>query len=275
MAKIRKVLMLVENTSAPADHRVWPEAIVLRDNGFQVSVISPKGSEDHRESYICIDDIHVYRYHLPVIEHKYIGYVVEYAVSLVMTFCLSWKVLFQRGFDVLHTANPPDIYFLIALFYRLLGKKFVFDQHDLSPEMFQVIFKKRAHVIYRLMRFFEKCSYKTADVVITTNESQKRFAIERGHCRPERVFVARNGPGQQTVVEIDPALKGDRPFLLVYVGLMAVQDGVEYTLYALDELVHKRGRQDIAMVLLGDGSIMPVLRTLTHRLQLDEHVRFT
>ena len=98
MAKIRKVLMLLENTSAPADHRVWPEAILLRDTGFQVSVISPKGTKDQRESYICIDDIHVYRYRLPVIEHKYIGYIAEYVVALVMTFCLSVKVLFQRGF---------------------------------------------------------------------------------------------------------------------------------------------------------------------------------
>lgn len=275
MAKIRKVLMLVENTSAPADHRVWPEAIVLRDNGFQVSVISPKGIEDQRESSICIDGIYVYRYHLPVIEHKYIGYIVEYVVALLMTFCLSWKVLFQRGFDVIHTANPPDTFFLIALFYRLLGKKFVFDQHDLSPEMFQVIFKKRARSIYRVMRFLEKCSYKTAALVITTNESQKRFAIERGHCRPERVFVVRNGPRRPKDVKLDPSLKGDRPFLLGYVGLMGVQDGVEYTLYALDELVHKRGRQDIAMVLLGDGSNFPVLRSLTHTLQLDEYVKFT
>jgi len=275
MAKIRKVLMLVENTAAPADHRVWPEAILLRDNGYQVSVISPKGTKDQQESYICIDNIHIYRYHLPVIEHKYIGYIAEYAVSLLMTFCLSWKVLFQRGFDAIHTANPPDIFFLIALFYRLLGKKFVFDQHDLSPEMFQVIFKKRARSIYKMMRFFEKCSYKTASVVITTNESQKRFAIERGHCRPERVFVVRNGPGQQAAVEIDPSLKGNRPFLLGYVGLMGVQDGVEYTLYALDELVHKRGRQDTSMVLLGDGSNFPVLRSLAHKLQLDEYVKFT
>lgn len=275
MAKIRKVLMLVENTSAPADHRVWPEAIVLRDNGYQVSVISPKGSEDQRESYICIDNIHVYRYHLPVIEHGYIGYIVEYVVSLLMTFCLSWKVLFQRGFDVIHTANPPDTFFLIGLFYRLLGKKFVFDQHDLSPEMFQVIFKKRAKLIYRVMRFFEKCSYKTAAVVITTNESQKRFAIERGHCRPDRVFVVRNGPRRPKDVELDPSLKGNRPFLLGYVGLMGVQDGVEYTLYALDELVHKRGRQDISMVLLGDGSNFPVLRSLTRKLQLDAYVKFT
>ena len=279
MTKIRKVLMLVENCPAPADHRIWPEAIVLRDSGYQVSIISPKGAEDQRESYTCIDNIHIYRYHLPVIEQKYVGYVVEYGVALFLTFCLSVKVLFQRGFDVIHTANPPDIFFIIGLFYRLLGKKFVFDQHDLSPEMFQIIFKKRAKLMYTVMRFLERCSYRVAAVVITTNESQKRFAIERGHCPPDRVFVVRNGPGttagRSNTVVPDTSLKAGRPFLLGYVGVMGVQDGVEYTLYALGELVHKRGRRDVSLVLLGDGSNFPVLRALASELRLDEYVNFT
>ncbi len=277
MAKIQKVLMLVENVPAPADRRVWPEALVLRDHGYQVSIISPKGATNQQESHICIDGIHIYRYHLPAIEKKYIGHILEYSVALLMTFCLSVKVLFQRGFDVVHTANPPDIFFLIGLFYRLLGKKFVFDQHDLSPELFQVIFQKRAHWLYTVMRFFEKWSYKTASVVITTNESQKRLAIERGGCRPERVFVARNGPTLEEwqPLQPDPALKGDRPFLLGYIGLMSVQDGVEYTLYALHELVHKRGRQDISLMLIGRGSSFPALQKLAHELEIDAYANFT
>jgi glycosyltransferase involved in cell wall biosynthesis len=258
MTKVRKVLLLVENCPVPADSRVWPEAIVLRDSGYRVSIISPKGVTDQQESYTCIDDIHIYRYHLPVIEHKYIGYPMEYGVALFMTFCLSVKVLLQRGFDVIHAANPPDTFFLIGLFYRLLGKKFVFDQHDLSPELFQVIFKKRTPLPYRMMRFLEGCSYRVAAVVITTNESQRRFAIERGHCLPDRVFVVRNGPramaGETQSPVPDTSPKAGRQFLLAYVGIMGVQDGVEYTLYALDELVRKRGRRDISMVLLGGGS---------------------
>ena len=279
MTKKGKVLMLVENCPAPADHRIWPEAILLRDSGYQVSIISPKGTTDQRESYTCIDSIHIYRYHLPVIEQKYVGYVVEYGVALFLTFCLSWKVLFQRGFDVIHTANPPDIFFIIGLFYRLLGKKFVFDQHDLSPEMFQIIFKKRAKWMYGVMHFLERCSYRAAAVVITTNESQKRFAVERGHCRPDRVFVVRNGPGPMTkksnTAMADTSLKAGRPFLLGYVGIMGVQDGVEYALYALGELVHKRGRQDVSLVLVGDGSNFPALRALASELQLDVYVNFT
>lgn len=277
MAKIHKVLMLVENVPAPQDLRVWPEAIVLRDQGYQVSIISPKGVTDQRESYTCIDKIHIYRYHLPAIEQKYVGHIIEYSVALLMTFWLSLKVLFERGFDVLHTANPPDIFFMLGLFYRLLGKKFIFDQHDLSPELFQVIFKKHAKLIYKMMRFFEWCSYQVATLVIVTNESQKRCAIKRGHRRADRVFVVRNGPsaGRMKAAAPDPLLKAGHPFLLGYVGIMGVQDGVEYALYALHELVYKRGRRDVSLILLGDGSHLPVLRALASELQLDGYINFT
>lgn len=277
MAKISKVLMVVENVPVPQDRRVWAEAMVLRDNGYQVTIISPKGTVDQRESYICIDNIHIYRYHMPTVGQKYLAYLVEYSIALLMTFCLSLKALFQHGFDVIHVANPPDIFFVMGLFYRLLGKKYIFDQHDLSPEMFQAIFKKRARWIYKVMRFFEKCSYKVASLVIVTNESQKRFAVERGHCRPDRVFVVRNGPTMRQWEDVEPdlQLKAGRTFLLGYIGIMGVQDGVEYTLYALHELVYKRGRQDVSLLLLGDGSNFPVLRSLASELQLDEYANFT
>lgn len=275
MTKKRKILMLVENVPAPQDPRVWPEAITLRDHGFQVSIISPKGVSEHQESSICIDGIHIYRYRIPVIEHKYIGYILEYSVALLMSFWLSFKVLFQHGFDVIHTANPPDIFFLIGFFYRLFGKKFVFDQHDLAPEMFQVIFKKRSKLIYKLMCFLEMCSYRMAHLVIVTNESQKRFAIERG--RVDNIFVVRNGPKlrQSTSLTPEPELKRGRPYLLGYVGFMGIQDGVDYTLHALHELVHKRGRQDVSLVLMGDGGYAPTLHRLARELQLDEYVNFT
>lgn len=277
MAKTRKILMLVENLPVPPDRRVWPEANTLRDHGFQLSIISPKGASEHRESYICIDGVHIYRYHIPMIEHKYIGYITEYGVALLMTFWLSVKVLFRHGFDVIHAANPPDLFFIIGLFYRLFGKKFVFDQHDLAPEMFQVIFKKRSNLFYKLMRFLERCSYKTAHLVIVTNQSQKRFAIERGHCHADRVFVVRNGPDlrQQKSGAPELELKRGYPSLLAYVGLMGIQDGVDYALYALHDLVHKRGRQDVSLVLMGDGGYAPTLHRLAHELQLDENVHFT
>src|SRR5689334_9958057 len=139
MVKSYKVLMLVENCSVPFDNRVWAEAITLRDQGFQVTVISPKGSSRDRESHACVEDIHIYRYRIPPTTSS-IGYILEYTISLLMTFLLSFKVLIMHGFDVIHAANPPDVFFIIGMFYRLLGKKFIFDQHDLSPEIFQVKF---------------------------------------------------------------------------------------------------------------------------------------
>src|SRR5229473_3010882 len=167
MGKIRKILMLLENCPAPTDNRVWAEAVALRDYGFQVSIIGPKGAKEYRESYTCIEDIHVYQYRLPTSANKYIAYIAEYSVAMFMTFWLSFKVLFHHGFDVIHAANPPDLFFMIGLFYRLFGKKFVFDQHDLTPEIFQVMSKNRMKPLYKLLLFLERCTYRTAHLVIT------------------------------------------------------------------------------------------------------------
>jgi glycosyltransferase involved in cell wall biosynthesis len=277
MAKVKKILMLIENMPAPLDRRVWPEAIALRNHGFQVSIICPKGSTQYQESYICIENIHIYRYQLPEPGHKYIGYIMEYGLAMLMTFYLSFKVLFRHGFDVIHAANPPDVFFMLGLFYRLLGKKFVFDQHDLTPEMFQVMSKNRMKPLYKLLLFLERCTYRTAHLVIVANESFKQIAIKRGGCPADRVFVVRNGPNLEhlKLVTPEPELKGGRRYLLAYVGVMAIQDGVEYALYALHDLVHKRNRQDVSLVLMGDGGNAAVLRRLAHELELDSYVNFT
>ncbi len=277
MAKTYKILMLIENASVPLDNRVWAEALALRKAGFEVSIIGPKGPSMDREPYICIEGIYIYRYDLPTTTNKYSAYILEYTIAMFMMFLLSLKVLFQRGFDVIHVANPPDILFLIGLFYYSFGKKFVFDQHDLAPEMFQVKFKGRMKLLHRLLLFMEWCSYRTAHVVITTNVSQKRFAIERGRCDNDRVLVVRNGPDLERihVVPAEPELKRGHRYLLAYVGEMEVQDGVDYALYALHELVYKRGRHDVALVLMGGGGHVATLKVLTHQLQLDEYVQFT
>ncbi|HZU03198.1 MAG TPA: glycosyltransferase family 4 protein [Ktedonobacteraceae bacterium] len=276
MTDVHKVLMLVENVSVPADRRVWPEATALRDQGLQVSIISPKGILQDQESYACIEGIHIYRYQLPTSEHKYLAYLVEYSTAILMTFLLSVKVWYRHGFEVIHAANPPDLFFVIGLFYRCFGKKFVFDQHDLSPELFQVKFKGYKRSLHKLLLFLERCSYQTAHLVITSNLSQKQFAVERGHCRPDKVFVVRNGPNLKHMRSVtpEPDLKRGRAYLLAYVGVIDVQDGVEYTLLALHELVHKRGRQDVSLVLMGGGQVA-ALHTLAHELLLDEYVNFT
>ncbi len=277
MAISRKVLMLVENLPVPPDPRIWAEATTLRDHGFQVSVICPKGSSQHQESYVCIDNIHIYRYKLPVNANKFTSYIAEYGVALLKTFWLSLVVLLRHGFDMIHAANPPDLFFMIGLFYRLLGKKFVFDQHDRAPELFHAKFEGRKQLLYRLQLFLERCSYHTADLVITTNASQRGLAIERGRCPADRVFVVRNGPDleRMKLITPEPELRMGQRHFLAYVGKMGIQDGVEYTLYALDELLHKRGRRDVSLVLIGDGERISALQMLAHRLQLDEYVNFT
>jgi len=194
-----------------------------------------------------------------------------------MTFWLSLKVFFRHGFDVIHAANPPDLFFIIGLFYRPFGKKFIFDQHDLAPELFKVKFNNRMKLLQKFQLFFERCSYQTADLVLVTNLSQKKKAIDRGGCSADKVIVVRNGPDLERIklVLVEPELKRGRRYLLAYVGEMAVQDGVDYALYAIDRLVHKCGRQDVSLVLMGDGQHASELRVLAHQLQLDEYVHFT
>ena len=279
MAKALRILMLVENASWPGDQRLKNEATALSEHGFQVSVICPKlaRKNQHQESYICSDGIHVYRYKLPRASNVYTSYILEYSLALLITFWLSVRVLFRRGFDVIHAGNPPDLFFTLGLFYRLLGKKFIFDQHDLAPDLFKVKFQDRVKPLQQLLLFLERRSYRTAHLVITTNLSQKQKAIERSRCHPDKVVVVRNGPDLERIklVPPEPELKRGGRYLLAYEGEMALQDGVDYSLYALNELVNKRGRQDVSLVLMGDGQYAPRLRALAHELQLDEYVNFT
>jgi len=276
MIKVKKVLMLVENLSVPADPRVWREAKALRQYGFRVCIICPKGETRDKESYSCIENIPIYRYRLPTTISKSSNYIKEYGIAMLMTFWLSLHILFRHGFDVIHASNPPDTFFAIGLFYRLLGKKYIFDQHDLAPEMFHVKFHNRMKWVYKLLLFFERCSYRTAHIVITTNQSQKQVAIERGGSSADKVFVVRNGPDitRFTSITPEPELKRGKQYLLAYVGVMGIQDGVEYVLHALNELVHQRGRQDVLLVLMGDGDQFTALQALAHQLDLDEYVNF-
>jgi len=277
MQKPLKILMLVENLPVPADPRVWKEAATLHDAGCQVCVICPMGATKQQEPYICINGIHIYRYQLPATATSSADYLKEYSIALFMTFFLSLKVLFRHGFDVIHAANPPDIFFLLGWCYRLLGKKYIFDQHDLAPEMFQVKFKGRLRILHKMLRACEWCSYHAAHMVIVTNLSQKWNATDRGGCSPQKVMVVRNGPDLTRLQPVapEPALKQGHEYLLAYLGVMGIQDGVENALYALHRLIYQRGRQDVSLVLMGSGDHLPTLQALAHSLRLDDYVNFT
>ncbi len=271
-----KVLMLVENISVPADPRVWREACTLRSCGYQVSIICPKGETRDNETYICIEGIHIYRYRLSMTTNKSSDYIKEYSKAMLMTFLLSFRVLFRHGFDVIHAANPPDTFFVLGLFYKLLRKKYVFDQHDLAPEIFHIKFQNKMKFLHKVLLVLEQLSYRTADVVITTNELQKQVAMKRGGCVEKKVFVVRNGPDLTRFAEVtyEPVLKQGKEFLLAYVGVMSAQDGVELVLYALHELIHVRQRQDVSLVLMGDGEQLPRLKAITQQLDLEDVVHF-
>src|SRR3954453_15740949 len=207
---MKRVLILVENLPSPFDRRVWQEANALRDAGYTVSIICPtgKGYESRDEE---IDDIAISRYKLPMEAEGAVGYALEYSAALFWTFLLSLRVLFTRGFDVVHACNPPDLFFLVGGFYKVFGKKFLFDHHDANPELYLAKFGRR-DFFYRLMLWLEKLTFRTADVSIATNQSYRRIALERGGMAPERVFVVRSGPSLERlkILPSVPELKRGR-----------------------------------------------------------------
>ncbi len=271
----KRVLILVENLPSPFDRRVWQEAGALRDAGYAVSIICPtgKGYESHFEE---IDGITIYRYDLPVEAEGALGYAVEYSSALFHTFALAWRVLFTRGFDVIHACNPPDLFFLIGAFFKLFGKKFVFDHHDINPELYEAKFGRR-DFFWKLMVWFERLTFKAADVSLATNESYRRIAIERGGMDPHRVFVVRSGPSLERlrVVPPQPELKRGRKHLVGYVGVMGRQEGIDLLLQAVRSIVHDHGRTDVHFGLVGGGTSLEEMKALAAELGVADYVTFT
>lgn len=271
----RRVLFLVENLPSPFDRRVWQEATALHASGYGVSIICPtgKGFEKHFES---IDGIEIHRYDLPVEASGALGYAVEYSLALFWTFVLSWKVLFTRGFDAIHACNPPDLFFLIGAFFKLLGKKFIFDHHDINPELYEAKFGRR-DFFWKLMVWFERLTFRTADVSIATNESYRRIAIERGGMDPSKVFVVRSGPSleRMRIVPPDASLKHGRRFLVGYVGVMGRQEGIDLLLCAARQVIDLHGRHDIHFGLVGGGTSLEEMKALARRLNIEDYVTFT
>jgi glycosyltransferase involved in cell wall biosynthesis len=271
----RKVLILVENLPSPFDRRVWQEATALRDAGYTVSIVCPTGPGCEGR-FEVIADIHIWRYPLPVEGEGAKGYAIEYSAALVRSFVLAWKVYFRRGFDVIHACNPPDLFFLIGGFFKLLGKKFLFDHHDINPELYEAKFGRRDR-FHSLLLTLERWSFRTADVSIATNESYRKIAIERGGMPPERVFVVRSGPSleRMKVTPPDAALKRGRRYLVGYVGVMGKQEGIEYLLQAARHIVVGLGRNDVHFGLVGGGTSLGQLRKLAEDLGVASYVTFT
>ena len=271
----RRVLMLVENLPSPFDRRVWQEACTLRDAGYVVSIVCPtgRGCEGRFEA---LDGIHIYRYDLPLEGAGAFGYAIEYAAALFWSFALAWRVLLTRGFDVVHACNPPDLLFLVGGFFKLLGKKFLFDHHDLGPELFEAKFGRRG-LLYRLMLQLERWTFRAADVSLATNESYRRIAIERGGMPPGRVFVVRSGPSleRMRILPPDERLKRGRRYLVGYVGVMGKQEGIDYLLRAVQHIVFSLRRNDIHFGLVGGGTSLEEMKTLAAGMGIADYVTFT
>jgi len=273
--KYGRVLIIVENLPCPFDRRVWQEARTLAAAGYQVSIICPK-APGYEEGFVQIDGIDIHRHRLPTEADGVLGYALEYSVALAMEFWLSLKVLFGRGFDIIHACNPPDTIFLLGGFYKLFGKKFLFDHHDINPELFEAKFGKRG-LGRRLLVALERMSFNTADLVISTNESYRQIAIDRGGKDPKDVFVVRSGPDLSRIrfVPPNPALRNGRKYLVGYVGVMGKQEGIDLLLQAVQLIVHHLKRTDIHFGLVGGGTELPAMRELAKQLGVAEYVTFT
>ena len=268
--------MLLENNAYPSDQRVRREANSLVAAGFQVTVISPAKQQQPR--YENVDGVHVYRFPPPPAGDSFLGYLWEYGWSLFCSFFLTLWVFFRRGFDVIHAHNPPDIFVLIAICYRILGKKFVFDHHDLSPEMYYARFRNGGRKsVFKVLEFFEKLSCRWAHHIISTNESYKKVEIERAQVSPDKITVVRNGPDifKMKPVSPDPELREKASTIIGFVGVMGQQDGVDYFLRSLDYLIRELGHTDVYAVIIGKGTAVPKLKRLTAELGLQERVWFT
>lgn len=269
------ICIIVENLPVPLDKRVWKEACALRDAGYRVSVICPKGKNVHKAGYELLEGIEIYR-HRAWEASSIFGYLFEYSSALTAEFILTLRVFAKTRFRILQACNPPDNIFLIALFLKIFGVRFVFDQHDLGPELLEAKFGKRRFLDF-LVRLLERYSFRTADVCIATNESFKEIAVARGGKNPETVFVVRNCPDVASFCHprVQAGSKFGRSFLVVYVGFMGTQDGLDILMQSIDHIVNHQNRQDTHFLLIGGGTMLEELRaTIAHKC-LGDYVTLT
>jgi glycosyltransferase involved in cell wall biosynthesis len=272
----RNVLMLSQNAPVPLDRRVWNEARTLTAAGYAVSVVCAAGTDFHAEPYERLEGIDVFRYPLEPASSPVLGYAREYGQSLWRIRGLVRRLARDRQFDVVHAANPPDVLLLAALDLKLRGACFVFDHHDLVPELIEARFAGRGGRALRPVAVsVERLAFRLADVVLATNESYRRIAVERGRKLPEDVFVVRNGPDLSRFrpVPPDPALRKGRPHLVAYLGVMGEQDGIDHAVQALAAL-HRR-RRDWRALFVGEGEMLEPMTRLVAELGLEDCIEFT
>lgn len=270
----RRVLIIVENLPVPFDTRVWKEALALNRNGYQVTILCPRG-KDNRKYHEILDGIHIYRHPMPNEGNTPFGYLWEYSCALLWESIFAWWIFFTRGFNVIQGCNPPDDIFLVALPFKFLHVSYIFDHHDANPELYLSKFERR-DIFFKIQLWLERMTYRTADVVIATNESYRKLAFSRGGHVPGDVFVVRNGPDLATFqpVPAKPALKYGKDYLVGYVGTMSIQEGLD-TLVEVAQNIRSRGRSDVHFTCVGGGPGLPTLRKMVEQRNLSDMFNFT
>ena len=270
----KKVLIIVENLPVPFDGRVWKEACSLRKAGYEVTVLCPKG-KGYARGYEHLEGIHIYRHPMPKEGNSPIGYVWEYGCALLCEFFYSWWIYVRRGFNVIQGCNPPDDIFLVVLPFKLFGVKYIFDHHDVNPELYLSKYETR-DFFYKTQLWLEKLTFHFSDAVMSTNNSYKEIAVRRGGLDPDDVFVVRNGPDLEIFkpVPATPELKKGKKYLVGYVGNMSTQEGLDILLDVADH-IKKIGRNDVHFTCVGGGPGLAALRQMVEDKNLAETVTFT
>jgi glycosyltransferase involved in cell wall biosynthesis len=270
----KKVLIIVENLPVPFDRRVWKEACALNDEGYQVTVLCPR-AKGHMERHVVAEGIDIYRHPMTMEANGPLGYVWEYGCALFWEIAYAWWIYIKSGFDIIQGCNPPDNIVLVALPFKLLGVKYVFDHHDASPELYLAKYEKKGFV-YLLLHVLEKLTYYCSDAVIATNESYKELAVTRGRVDPRDVFVVRNGPDLTSFRPVCPRarLKYGKRYLVGYVGTMSHQEGLDILIDVVQEIKAQR-RRDVHFTCIGGGPALADLCQLVKDRELDDIINFT
>jgi glycosyltransferase involved in cell wall biosynthesis len=270
--KKKHILIIVENLPVPFDRRVWQEATTLQASGIDVSIICPKNGA-YQKSFEQLQGIDIYRHYLPTEARGAKGYLFEYSTALFWEFVLSLKIFFKKRFQVIHGCNPPDLIFLVALFYKIFGVRYVFDHHDINPELYIAKYNRK-DFFYRLMLFFERLTFKTANYSIATNESYKQIAITRCRMPEEKIQIIRSGPklDRLKLTDGNNTYKKGRNFLIGYVGVIGEQEGLDLLLLSAAYIVKKR--QDVQFAIVGGGTDLLKIKDLSEQMGLSEYVDF-
>ncbi|MDN3596250.1 glycosyltransferase family 4 protein [Zunongwangia endophytica] len=268
----KHILIIVENLPVPFDRRVWQEATTLKTNGADVSIICPK-MKGYTEDYELIDSIEIYRHPLPLEARGALGYLIEYGGAIYWEIKLARQIYKKKPFHVIHGCNPPDLIYLTAKIFKKKGVKYVFDHHDINPELYIAKYDKK-DFFYRLMLYFEKKTFKHADASIATNESYKEIAIRRGGMREDNVQVVRSGPKLDRLKLQPPKLeyKKGRKYLIGYLGVIGEQEGIDLLLESVKQIVAKRN--DVQVAIVGGGSDLDILKDLAVEMGLKNYVDF-